>query len=96
MAVNRLDLEVHIEELVLDGFPADGRDDLAGAVEAELGRLFADSGLPDGLASGTSVELLDGGAFDTSASERPNSLGARIGHSVYQSLESLHGEGRHS
>jgi hypothetical protein len=84
--VSRQGIEVHIEELVLHGFPRGGTHVLAAAIEAELGRLVAAHGLPTALRDGTSISALNSPSIETTTSERPSVLGARIGRSVYQSL----------
>jgi hypothetical protein len=88
VAVKRPNVELHIEELVLHGFAPGDRQAITAAIEAELGRLLAIEGLPASFEGGASIGTLDAGSFEAGASERPSALGARVGRSVYQSLES--------
>lgn len=73
-------IRVRIEELVLRGFPPDQRERIAAAVEAELGRLLAEGGLPPGLAGGGRVGRVDGGL---AGGATPEEAGAQIARAVY-------------
>lgn len=76
-------MRVHIDELVLDGFPPLDRYRLAGAVEVELARLLAEHGLPEGLTNGGSLRRVDGGAFEMTPHSRPDSIGVQIARRIY-------------
>lgn len=88
MAVKSPNVELHIEEIVLHGFTPVDRRAIAAAIEAELGRLLANEGLPASLVDGTSLGALDAGAFPVAASDRPSAVGGRIGRSLYRSMGS--------
>ena len=70
MGMKRDSITVHIEELVLTGFPTGSRHVIADAVQAELTRLIGEGGIGGEFASGGSYERLQGGSF---------TLPARIG-----------------
>jgi hypothetical protein len=82
-----MNITVHIERLILDGFPPDTLDaaQVQAAVELELARLLADGGL--------GAEIAAGGAFATrqaapiaSPAQPPQALGAQIAGAVYGGL----------
>ena len=81
-----MNVRLHIEELVLDGFPPGDRYRIAAAVEAELTRLFADRGVPPGLSSGGAVPAVDGGSFDVAPGARSDRIGAQVAQAVYGGL----------
>ncbi len=92
MTPRRLDL--HIEELVLDGVAADAAE-IGPAVERELTRLVAERGfpgtetnaaVPPSLARDVSVARVDGGTVDLDSGSGTG-LGARIADAVYGSLK---------
>ena len=76
-------LELHIGELVLQGFTAMDAELLGTAVQAELTRLLAAGGLPSRLAQAGPAATLDGGQFSPEIGEDVQSLGARIARAVY-------------
>ena len=79
-------IELHIEELVLHGFPPADHHSIGGAVERELTRLLVGSDTPPGLASGGEVARLDGGAFDVAPNAAPEVIGAQIAQAIYSGL----------
>ena len=84
-ATTRAAVELHIEELVLHGFPASDRFRIGDAVEQELSRLIAERGL--GLAANpVSIGRLDAGAFKVPTNARPQAIGAQLAQQVYQQL----------
>ena len=81
-----MNVRLHIEELVLEGFPPGDRHRIAEAVQAELARLFADEGVPSGPASGESAPTLDGGTFPVAPQAGPSRIGAQVAQAVYRGL----------
>jgi len=79
-------LEIHIEELVLDGFAAGDRFRIGDALERELGRLLARQGLPASAARSASIEQLDGGAFQVAPGAGARTIGIQVAQKVYQQL----------
>ncbi|HEY0172922.1 MAG TPA: hypothetical protein VGB98_18025 [Pyrinomonadaceae bacterium] len=79
----RPDIELHIEELVLEGFAPHEREHIAAAVELELARLLAERGAPALLARGGEIARLDGGAFQTAPRAKADSTGEQIAQAVY-------------
>ena len=82
-----MNVELHIERLVLDGpqLPPGGRAALAGAFGRELTRLIQADGLPPALLGGTSVPRLTA-ALDPSVPASPavptSESGGRAGKAV--------------
>lgn len=79
-------IELHIEELVLHGFPPTDRHALGDAVEHELARLLAEQGLPHWLASGGGLARVDGGKFDVAPGAQPDGIGAQVAQAVFRGL----------
>jgi hypothetical protein len=75
---------LHVDELVLDGFPPLDRRRVATAVEHELARLLAEQGVPAGLAEPGAADRLDGGSFNLPAGRGAEAVGADIARAVYR------------
>ena len=80
-------IEVHIGELVLEGFSSVDAPRIGAAVERELGRLFAEHGLPAGLLSGREQPLVDAGSFAHAPQATPALTGTTMARSVYSGLK---------
>ena len=76
-------VEVHIEELVLHGFPPADRTAIGDAVQAELGRLIAERGLA---ATPAFEHRIDGGMFQAAAGASAGGIGRQVARSVYNRL----------
>ena len=79
-------MELHIGELVLEGFPHLDQAELGAMVQQELARLLAERGLPAGLARGGEVASLDAGEFQVKQSSKATEIGAQIAQAVYGGL----------
>jgi hypothetical protein len=79
-------LRLHVEALVLHGFPFANRLAIGQAVERELARLFAVNGVPPSLAKLGDIEYIDGRSFDVKPSCHPRALGAKVASAVYEAL----------
>ena len=75
-------IELHIEELVLDGIAGDGRG-IGEATERALARLLAERGLPASFAPGDAQAVLRGGGFELGARPSANSIGSAIAGAVF-------------
>lgn len=80
--MNPREIEVHIEELVLHGFAAGTRWNVADALENELRDLLVTRGIPP--AWQPSPERIDAGAMHADLAARPATLGAEIARAVHQ------------
>jgi hypothetical protein len=84
---NPRSIELHIEELVLDGFAPGDRYLIAEAVESELAHLLAEPGVPPAFAqSGVSTNL-DAGTFGVAPGSGAAIVGAQVAQAVYGSLK---------
>ena len=81
-----MDIEIHIEKLVLHGFAPSDKHRIAAAVQEELERLIKARGAPAGSGSGFHRAQLAGGSFNVRPGERADTIGARIGQAVYEVL----------
>ena len=79
-------VELHIEELILYGFPQGSRAEIAGHIERELTSLLQQGDLPAGLVRGGSLPRLEAGAFDAALQAAPQVLGAQVARTLYQGL----------
>jgi hypothetical protein len=80
-----MNVNLHIERLVLDGIDVEPahRPVLQAALEAELGRLLARSGVGAELAGGGAVPAVRAGGFQMSGEKNPRQLGRQIARAVY-------------
>lgn len=86
--MNPANIELRIEELVLHGFDPVDRYRIAESVEAELGRLFTEGGMPPSLARRGEIRHLDVGAFEVGADLAPEAIGAGVARSLQEGLTS--------
>jgi len=82
-----MNIRLHIDDLVLEGFPPGDRYRIAAAVEAGLASHFAEHGVPPGLVTGGTIPSLDGGAFNIASGARPEAIGAEVAKSLYGGLK---------
>ena len=79
-------IELHIEELILHGFPPSDRYRIAEAVELELTRLFTEQGISPALTRGGEFARLDGGTFNIAPSSKAQVIGSQVAQSVYTNM----------
>lgn len=79
-------IELHIEELVLEGLPARDRERIGAAVESALARLLETEGLPPRLALGESTAEISAGDIEFQPGATPESIGAQIARVLYEEL----------
>lgn len=82
-----MNIDLHIEELILEDFRPSDRHRIGAAVERELARLLAERGLPSGLAQGADLPRLDGGSFEAKPGARPEAVGRQVAGAVYGGLK---------
>ncbi len=80
----QLPIEVHIEELVLNGFESGDRYAVADAVQHELARLLTAQGMSS--ESSGDYNTIDAGAFEVRDGDGGASVGAQVAQAVYQGL----------
>ena len=88
MGVRPRAIEVHIEELVLDGFAPRDRLAIADAVEAELTRLIADGGVGTLGERPAAVERVQAGSFRAETGARAATIGAKTAKAVFGGITS--------
>jgi len=81
-----MSIDLHIEELVLDGFAPGDRHRIGAAIERELARLLTERGLPPGLAAGTDIPRADGGSFEAKPGDRPERIGLHAAGAIYRGM----------
>lgn len=79
-----MNINLHIERLVLDGLPLNRQQGLLlqTAVEAELTRLLTEQGLA-GLSGGSAMPVMKTNSIHIGNQPTPAQLGAQIAQSVY-------------
>ena len=82
----RENLELHIDELILHGFPQGDLHRIGSAVENELARLLEESGIPESLTTRGGAENIDAGAFEVSGNSMPDAVGSQVARAVYRGL----------
>jgi hypothetical protein len=88
MALKPKAIELHIEELVLDGFAPGDRLSIGDAVERELSRLIAENGPAEFQGRPMTLERMDAGAFKAASDARPQAIGGEVASAVYRGLSS--------
>jgi hypothetical protein len=76
-------VEIHIQELILHGFPPGQRHRIGEAVQKELERLLVEKAWPYGSAHDLHVYHTDGGGFALDGSGRPEAAGVKIANAVH-------------
>lgn len=80
---SELNVELHIESMVLDGFGDVDGATIGAAVERGLVRLFAERGVPANLHMETIQASIDAGTLRVSADDTPDAIGIQIAQAVY-------------
>jgi hypothetical protein len=83
--MNNMDVNLHIERLVLDGITLSVRERavLGTAVTTELTRLITESGLPSNIPTGGIVPSIPAGSIQLGHDNSPALLGQQIAQAVY-------------
>ncbi len=87
MDLNRCNVELEIQELVLVDVPVQDRQGLKASVSVELTRLFQVNGIPGSLRQMTNRAAISTAPIAVSAQEnQPNLLGVEIARAIYRGL----------
>jgi hypothetical protein len=81
-----MDLELHIEALVLEGVAPHAGEHVRSALESELTLLLTERGAPPALAQGGTAPYLDGGTVEVRPEHGPEWIGVQIAQAVYEGL----------
>jgi hypothetical protein len=79
-------IEVHVDQLVLDGMPPHQARAVAQAVARALSRSLAERGLGASILAGPQIEQIHAGPLTLAPSAPPAEAGSRIGHTVAAAL----------
>lgn len=92
-------IELHINELVLHGFPRSERHRIGEAVRQELLRQFSEQGIPDSLSVQGNIKRLNAGTIQMGQGSKPERTGKQVAQAVYGSVSGGQSSGyaaRHS
>jgi len=80
-----MNINLHIERLILDGLPIETsqRRVVQAAVESELSRLLTAGGISASLQSGGAMPSVRADALQLNADSNPKQIGQRIAQSIY-------------
>lgn len=81
-----MDIELHIDHLVLHGFERMSQKRIAQAIEQELRQVLVRNGLPHTLQKPRTVRELHAGAFRMRTGDKPNRIGQQVGQQIYRGL----------
>lgn len=81
-----VNVELHIEELVLHGFAPYDRQAIAAALQQALARLLHDHGVPPALTAGGRFDHLYAGAFNVAPGMSAQAIGVQVAEAVYGGL----------
>jgi len=79
-------VSVHIEKLVLHGYPSADRRRIAAAVEQELARLIREQSVSQLPRNPVSLDSVNAGTIRLRATSTAEATGTGIGGAIYQSL----------
>jgi hypothetical protein len=94
MALKPQGVDLHIDELVLQGFATEDRLSIGDAVQRELSRLIAESGLAELQGRPVEMEQIDAGRFQAAPGARAQSIGTQVAGAVYRGISSPAGKDR--
>lgn len=83
---SRHSIELHIEELVLNGFEPAHRYAIGEAIERELTRLFTEHDTPPAITHNFETARVDGGPLPINPDSSPEVIGARVARAIYGGL----------
>lgn len=86
MGMRSRGIEIAIDELVLHGLDPSDRDGIREIIERELGRLFAERGMPPEFSRGGQLVQLDGARIEVEAGSRAAAIGVQVAQSLYHQV----------
>ncbi len=83
-----MNLNIHIERLVLDGLPIERNQGpvVQAAVEAELSRLLSENGLAADLQTGSALPSINASGIQLASGNSPAHMGRQIAQSIYSGI----------
>ena len=82
-----MNIELHIEELVLHGFAPSDRYHIGEAVELELQRLLAERGAPHLFSSDIELARMNAGTFNVEPNAKSEMIGAQVARAIYEGMK---------
>lgn len=84
-----MNINLHIERLILDGLPLEARDGAAirAAVEAELARLLTENADLSNRQTGYAIPRVRADAIQLAAQSSPAQIGQQIAGSIYGGID---------
>jgi hypothetical protein len=82
-----MNVELHIEELVLHGFEPGDRYRIGEAVELELQRLLAEQGAPHLFSDNVELARMNAGTFNVEPNAKSEMIGAQVARAVYEGIK---------
>jgi len=79
-------VQIHIEELVLHGFPPSDKYRIAAGLEQGLVRLIEREGVPGRILNSEDIYRLDAGEFRLEPYRKPETIGERVAGAIYGGL----------
>jgi hypothetical protein len=87
-------VELHIEELILQGFVPAERARIGEALERELARLLAEEGLPGTVSRAGEISHMNGGTVTVLPGGKAEAVGAKVARAVYEGMSQLSRRGQ--
>lgn len=81
-----MNIDLHIEQLILHHCAPNDRERVGAAVRQELERLIAERGLSPSLLKGTDIARLNGGRFQIRPDAPADHLGRQIAAAAYEGI----------
>ena len=82
---SKRNIDLHIEELVLDGFPAQDASRIASVVQGELERVLSQGNIPENITNGN-ITQIDGGTVRIRPGASPEMTGKQVAQNLYRGL----------
>jgi hypothetical protein len=81
-----MNIDLRIEELILEGFPAAYRGRIAEVIQRELTQIFTDRGIPPGWSQNKDLGKLDGGSFNFSPGASVEAVGTQVAGTIAKNI----------
>lgn len=78
-----MNLELHIEELVLHGFAHRDQARIQRSIEQELTRLFTEQGVPASLSTTNEIQQLPGSSLNVRVGMSVEAIGSQVAQAIY-------------
>lgn len=86
-ANHRESINLHIEQLVLDGFPAQDHNRIVSAMQEKLHRLLSQEELPSIFNHSANIGRLDGGEIQAGYEDTAEAIGKQTARNIYGGIQ---------